>query len=132
MLSILIILIFILVLLNETFIALEAQYKSKGPQNLTVSQVDELDGLWLKNKTRVLDANSNDVSDPVKRIEPDWSLILGTYIHDRDENFAALLEAAGAPAFVRTMILSAKPNIDITKVPEDDYYYYEIEEDYPS
>ncbi|XP_042890096.1 uncharacterized protein LOC122265017 [Penaeus japonicus] len=61
------------------------------------------------------------------RVEGDWPVVLGTYEHYKDENFAEYLKASGIPAFMVSIILSTVPIVTIKKIPADSDYYYDID-----
>lgn len=99
--------------------------------NFSLLLADDFNDAWLT--VRVLDnitAGENKTNIP-SAVEPDWEMILGSFEHYKDENFEEFLIAAGAPYFVRNMILSATPTVTIERIYEDDYYYYDLEYDYP-
>ncbi|KAK7085073.1 hypothetical protein SK128_006274 [Halocaridina rubra] len=131
-----IIIIFLFGFLRALYYELQRQDQLR--LNATLSKnmsylLDDFDDAWLT--VRVLDNitkfENKTLVTPASKIHPNWTLVLGTFEHFKDENFEEFLISAGAPAFIRNIILSATPTVTIEKVSKDDYYYYDIENDYP-
>ncbi|CAL4147858.1 unnamed protein product [Meganyctiphanes norvegica] len=130
-------LILLFILMKESLLLIEKQHhhSKNGTFELTHSLVDDMvDIPWLKNDSTISQEVSSTGIGSLKkstRIEPNLDLLLGTFEHEHDENFAELLEAVGAPAFIRAVILTARPTVTVEILQLDDYYYYDID-DHPS
>ncbi|XP_050727320.1 uncharacterized protein LOC127004063 [Eriocheir sinensis] len=63
-------------------------------------------------------------------VEPDWTLVLGTFKHTRDEGLEEFLIAAGLSFFTRSIILNTSPTITFDRAFQgDDFYYYDLPSD---
>lgn len=62
-------------------------------------------------------------------VQPDWSLVLGTFHHIKDENFEEFLISAGLSFFTRALILSTSPTVIFERVFQDDDDYYDLSSD---
>ncbi|XP_042236943.1 uncharacterized protein LOC121876085 [Homarus americanus] len=92
----------------------------------------ELDDAWrtvrvLENVTAAENLTVNQV-----KVEPDWSLVQGTFTHLKDENFESFLIAVGVPYLVRSFIVKTTPTVTIERLYQDSDYYYELEDHNPN
>ncbi|KAK3858360.1 hypothetical protein Pcinc_035452 [Petrolisthes cinctipes] len=95
-----------------------------------MSPGDDISSVWLtiqvlENETMADDQHgeTKEVLQKAKKIDPDWSLVLGEFKHVRDENFEAFLISVGVPYFLRGLISGSTPTVVVERIPYDDYYY---------
>ncbi|KAG0717946.1 hypothetical protein GWK47_053406 [Chionoecetes opilio] len=87
-----------------------------------------LQGLLLENATERQDQERQG-KGAATPVEPDWSLVLGTFHHFKDENFEEFLIMAGLSFFLRALILNTSPAITFDRVFQGDDYYYDLTDD---
>ncbi|KAK8407460.1 hypothetical protein O3P69_002182 [Scylla paramamosain] len=88
---------------------------------------------WLRaGGVLVNSTEDEELKGAARPVQPDWSLVLGTFHHTKDENFEEFLISAGLSFFTRTIILSTSPSVTFERVFQDDDDYYDLPGDnYP-
>ncbi|XP_045131163.1 uncharacterized protein LOC123516122 [Portunus trituberculatus] len=88
---------------------------------------------WLRTGGMLANATEDELKGAARPMQPDWSLVLGTFHHIKDENFEEFLIAAGLSFFTRTIILNTSPSVTFERVFQDDDDYYDLPSDnYPN
>ncbi|XP_071529780.1 uncharacterized protein [Panulirus ornatus] len=113
----------------------DAMLRNATLSNATLFLSSDFDDAWLtvrvlENVTAAENMTAGDTQKTLlkAKIEPEWSLIRGTFKHVKDENFENFLVMAGVPYLVRSFIVRTTPTIHIQYAYEGDDDYNDLED----